>query len=100
MKIPLPISSYRVALSGLLILLSINASTHADVLTLPTKNVSTEINLDVPKRGQTSQEVLQQHGKPQTQKPAVGFPPISSWSYPTFSVYFESAHVIHSVVEK
>jgi hypothetical protein len=28
----------------------------------------------------------------------VGKPPISRWEYPGFIVYFESDHVIHSVV--
>ena len=31
---------------------------------------------------------------------SVHTPPITRWSYPTFSVYFENSHVVDSVLAK
>lgn len=51
-----------------------------------------------PTRGMTMDQVATKFGAPVTKVPAVGKPPISRWEYPGFIVYFESDHVIHSVV--
>jgi hypothetical protein len=51
-----------------------------------------------PARGMTMEQVATKFGTPVTKVPAVGKPPISRWEYPGFIVYFESDHVIHSVV--
>jgi hypothetical protein len=51
-----------------------------------------------PARGMTMDQVASKFGAPVTKIPAVGRPPISRWEYPGFIVYFESTHVIHSVV--
>ena len=51
-----------------------------------------------PARGMTMTQVASKFGDPVTKVPAVGNPPISRWEYPSFVVYFERDHVIHSVV--
>ena len=51
----------------------------------------------LPTRGISREQVLAQYGEPESKTPAVGSPPISSWNYPDFSVYFEHHLVITSV---
>jgi hypothetical protein len=57
-----------------------------------------ESDVATPARGMTMDQVATKFGAPVTKVPAVGKPPISRWQYPGFVVYFESEHVIHSVV--
>ena len=57
-----------------------------------------ESGVATPARGMTMDQVATKFGAPVTKVPAVGKPPISRWQYPGFVVYFESEHVIHSVV--
>jgi len=53
-----------------------------------------------PTKGQPMTQVKALFGAPVKTYPAIGKPPITRWSYPKFSVYFEHQHVIHSVVNK
>lgn len=39
-------------------------------------------------------------GAPNIRVPAVGDPPISSWEYPQFTVYFEFDRALHSVARR
>ena len=57
-----------------------------------------ESDVATPARGMTMDQVATKFGAPVSKVPAVGKPPISRWQYPGFVVYFESEHVIHSVV--
>ena len=57
-----------------------------------------ESDLATPNRGMTMSQVAAKFGTPVTKLPAVGKPPISRWEYPGFVVYFESDHVIDSVI--
>ena len=50
-----------------------------------------------PVRGMSSSGVLREHGEPQERTGPVGNPPISSWTYDEFTVYFESDLVITTV---
>lgn len=54
----------------------------------------------LPVRGQTRASVERKFGAPSGSKPPVGQPPISSWSYPEFTVYFEYNHVITTVAKQ
>lgn len=54
--------------------------------------------LDVPVKGELKSQVAKVFGEPVKRNAAVGEPPISSWEYPAFTVYFEKDRVIHSVV--
>lgn len=59
--------------------------------------VSVERERGLPVRGQSRNSVKQKYGDPVSSKPAVGKPPISSWAYDNFVVYFERSHVITTV---
>ena len=50
-----------------------------------------------PKAGRTKADVLKLLGEPEQRVGEVGDPPISSWRYGTFQVYFEHNLVLHTV---
>lgn len=50
-----------------------------------------------PKPGRSKADVLKQLGEPEQRIGEVGEPPISSWRYGTFQVYFEHNLVLHTV---
>lgn len=50
-----------------------------------------------PARGLSKAVVEARYGPPSQRLAPVGNPPISSWIYPTFIVYFEYDHVVHTV---
>ena len=52
-----------------------------------------------PTRGMTAKSVEAKFGEPESRKAPVGDPPISSWEYKDFVVYFEYDRVIHAVVK-
>ena len=51
-----------------------------------------------PTRGMSKAQVEAKFGAPTQRVAAVGRPPISSWVYPDFIVYFEYDLVLHAVV--
>jgi hypothetical protein len=53
-----------------------------------------------PASGTTQANVEATYGNPIAKKAAVGDPPISSWEYDGFIVYFEFDRVIHSVKKR
>jgi hypothetical protein len=53
-----------------------------------------------PASGTTQANVEATYGAPKAKKAAVGDPPISSWEYDGFIVYFEYDRVIHSVKKR
>jgi hypothetical protein len=70
----------------------------ADVLDMDgTDNAGSNIG---PASGSTTQSVEATYGAPIAKNAAVGDPPISSWEYENFVVYFEYDRVIHSVKKR
>ncbi len=59
--------------------------------------VSIEKARGLPIRGQSRSSVRNKFGEPESRKGAVGDPPISTWAYPEFIVYFEYNLVITTV---
>lgn len=55
-------------------------------------------SLSRPSNGMKQSEVEAIYGKPLDWREAVGDPPISSWIYADFVVYFEYDEVIHTVL--
>ena len=53
-----------------------------------------------PASGVTQASVESTYGAPKAKKAAVGDPPISSWEYDGFVVYFEYDRVIHTVKKR
>jgi hypothetical protein len=54
--------------------------------------------VQMPGKGVSMSQVLSRYGEPEHKTGPVGQPPISTWDYPSFTVYFEHDHTIHSVV--
>lgn len=79
-------------------------SVQAEILAIgPNAKVLTKANL--PKFGQTKANVSKRFGAAQRVSVSKGKvtkrnPKITRWDYPTFSVFFENSHVIHSVVRR
>ena len=72
----------------------------AEVIQVPVGQQAAEKRvLEVPKRGTTKAEVERRFGAPLAQQPAVGNPPISSWDYENYRVYFERDLVLHTVLK-
>ncbi|WP_426417839.1 hypothetical protein [Aestuariirhabdus sp. LZHN29] len=58
-----------------------------------------QAQLDRPQFGATMVQVEERYGAPMNQK-TIGTPPITTWSYERFSVYFEGDRVLRSVLHK
>jgi len=71
----------------------------ADTLSVPDTQKET-FSVTLPGRGMTMQQVEERFGTPQQQNEPVGTPPIASWVYEKFTVYFEDRYVIHAVFHK
>lgn len=72
----------------------------AEVIQVPVGQQAPEKRvLEVPRRGATKTEVERRFGAPLAQQPAVGDPPISSWDYENYRVYFERDLVLHTVLK-
>ena len=78
--------------------LGLVASANAD--TLKTSGISAGEDGSRPVRGTTQAQVESKYGSPVSRKAAVGDPPISSWEYQDFTVYFEYDRVIHAVLKR
>jgi hypothetical protein len=70
----------------------------ADIIAVDSGIAVRDSNGIAPARGMTMSQVTTKFGAPVSKVPAIGNPPISRWEYPSFVVYFEHDHVIHSVV--
>jgi hypothetical protein len=71
----------------------------AQDVAVPIGQQGSEYNsVERPKTGQSMDQVTSRFGNPDQKLAAVGEPPISRWVYAQYTVYFESNHVIHSVL--
>ena len=68
----------------------------ADVLIID--EVRQADRMELPKNGQNKATVEAKFGSPLEKRAAVGDPPISSWKYDTYSVYFEYDLVLFTVL--
>jgi len=66
--------------------------------TLLVDSIESGAGVASPERGLTMDDVQRQYGEPADRSGPVGDPPISTWDYGDFVVYFEDRTVIHSVV--
>ena len=71
-------------------------SVFADVLLI--EEVRQAERMKLPVNGQDKATVEAKFGTPLEKLPAVGDPPISSWKYDTYSVYFEHDLVLFTVL--
>ena len=70
---------------------------HADTLLIDKLDTVEAARSDRPARGATMARVERNFGAPLSKKGAVGDPPIASWEYADFTVFFEYDRVLHSV---
>ena len=70
---------------------------YADVLSIPDSEQSTDVDLVLPARGMSMDEVSNDFGNPLNVIDPVGTPPITRWTYENFTVVFEYQYVIHAV---
>ena len=82
---------------------------HGDILGIEASNPSTGlpmqmerelIDIRLPTRGMRKKMVESEFGHPINIRAAVGEPPISSWVYDEYTVYFEFEWVLHSVLNR
>ncbi len=73
---------------------------YAEDVRIPIGQDTQEWQGDMPRRGITKTAVESQFGSPDSVHGPSGQPPIYYWEYPDFTVYFESDHVIHTVVKQ
>lgn len=72
----------------------------AETVAIPLGQQGKAWNVETPQTGLTKDQVEAQFGAPQTTSGPVGDPPIYTWDYGQFAVYFETDRVIHSVVKR
>ena len=78
--------------------LLIFSTANSDVLMI--QRLQSSQKLDLPLKGTTMNKVESTYGKALSIKGPIGDPPITTWEYENFSVYFEYQHVIHTVAHK
>ncbi len=72
----------------------------AEVIKVPVgAQAANKQHLVLPRNSQTRDSVQDQFGAPEAMNNAVGEPPISSWQYRDYIVYFEYDRVLHSVLK-
>jgi hypothetical protein len=69
---------------------------YADVLIID--EVRQAARMELPENGQSKATIESKFGAPLEKRSAVGDPPISSWKYDNFSVYFEYDLVLSTVL--
>lgn len=73
---------------------------HAELIKIPLgSQAQANQSVDRPHRGLSKKQVEIRFGAPQAIADAIGEPPISSWSYTAYVVFFENDWVIHSVLK-
>lgn len=71
----------------------------SETVTIPLGQQGDHWNIERPRTGISKAQVLNQYGEPTDRTGPVGDPPIYTWHYAQFKVYFESDRVIHTVVK-
>lgn len=91
----------RITTPVLALILACVMPAHADTLLLNAIDSSRAANTKpLPSRGATMASVQSAFGEPTSTKAAVGEPPISRWTYPGYTVYFEHDRVINTVLHR
>lgn len=87
------------ALTSIFSLLAFSGVLLAQNLEVPVGSQSRAAVGQLPINGHMQQDVLNLVGEPQSRRGPVGDPPISSWDYGDYVVYFEYGVVLHTVVK-
>lgn len=73
--------------------------TYAEKIVIPLGQQGKAWNVETPRTGLKKTQVEERYGAPLNASGPVGDPPIYTWEYAQFRVYFEGDYVIHSVVK-
>lgn len=76
---------------------SLGNSLSAEELRIPISEQG-KAEIKRPDKGMLKADVEREFGTPISRTGPVGEPPISTWRYEKFVVYFEHEHVVHSVL--
>ncbi len=90
-------SIYKKLVALLVLSLALNGVVLADILKIEGGDAAVVIMDNRPSRGMNQLQVLELYGEPALRNAPVGQPPISSWDYNNFSVFFEGEYVLHTV---
>jgi outer membrane protein assembly factor BamE (lipoprotein component of BamABCDE complex) len=77
----------------------LNGITNAETIAIPLGQQGKEWQVETPNTGMSKSQVEARFGQPLEHSGPVGTPPIYTWDYGQFTVYFEGDHVIHAVVK-
>lgn len=78
------------------VILLTGAPVFAEEIRVPIGSQGSE-TAEMPRRGIDKTQVEATFGTPNSKHGPAGDPPIYYWEYPSFTVYFESDYVLHSV---
>ncbi|MDJ0832324.1 MAG: hypothetical protein QNJ69_02310 [Gammaproteobacteria bacterium] len=73
-----------------------SASVQAERVLIP-GHYDSNASMVMPQRGSNMEQVLAEFGEPERRIEAIGEPPITTWDYGDFRVYFEHQTVLHSM---
>ena len=80
--------------------LALLAPAYGESVAIPVGQQGERSEISVPASGITMAEVEERYGAPTQKNAPVGDPPITSWRYDQYTVYFEHNRVIHSVLHR
>ena len=90
----------RIATAFMMGLACVMTPAHAEVIKLSVgEQASEKQQMERPKNGMSRDQVRAHFGEPLNTTAAVGDPPISSWEYADYYVYFEYGLVLHTVLK-
>jgi hypothetical protein len=73
---------------------------HADEVVVPVSQQAADLmDMPRPSNGMNMNRVKSIYGEPNASSGPVGQPPITTWEYDLFTVYFEHNLVIHTVLK-
>ena len=88
-----------VTITVILFSFSVSTRANAEQVKIPLGQQGKHWQVKRPPTGASKAAVEMEYGAPLSTTDPVGQPPISTWEYEGFNVYFEYDHVIHSVVK-
>ena len=93
--------THLMTLTTLTCALTLTSVAQAETIEISVSKQAPELqNIDRPTNGMSKTDVERIYGAPFAVNGPTGKPPITSWSYEQFTVYFEYDRVLHSVLNR
>ncbi len=93
LEIPLMFAAKKLVVC---LLVFFSVSVQAERVLIP-GHYDASASMVMPQRGNSMEQVLAEFGEPEQRLETVGEPPITTWDYGDFRVYFEYQTVLHSM---